>query len=184
MPPPFLVTLRITILAHGDAGGRGIQPISGNQQPYTLNGLQNALYYVVALLSGAPPSSVPPSLIVSGQAVHISAVEPTCLKDSGGRRSAPSARSRPEELRFDCGGLESLKCHGAVHPPVDGSDTRLSGIGEGFAATVWPAGHQARERFSAVADAFEVVTTIDGHLDSRIPKLGRHLNTLSIDINK
>jgi hypothetical protein len=31
MPPPVLVTLRITIVAHGDAGGRGIQPISGNQ---------------------------------------------------------------------------------------------------------------------------------------------------------
>jgi L-cystine transport system permease protein len=32
MPPTLLVTLRITILAHRDAGGRGIQPFSGNQQ--------------------------------------------------------------------------------------------------------------------------------------------------------
>lgn len=32
MPPLVLVTLRVTILAHGDAVERDIQPIKGNQQ--------------------------------------------------------------------------------------------------------------------------------------------------------
>lgn len=36
------------------------------EKPYTVNGLQNALSYVDALLSGAPPSAAPPSLIVAG----------------------------------------------------------------------------------------------------------------------
>ncbi|CAN7733471.1 response regulator [Neorhizobium sp. LjRoot104] len=50
------------------------------EKPYTVNGLQNALSYVDALLSGAPLSSAPPSLIMSGRSVHIRTVEATRLR--------------------------------------------------------------------------------------------------------
>lgn len=45
MPPTVLVTLRITILAHRDAGGRGIQPISGNQQIEFLDKIVGIIRY-------------------------------------------------------------------------------------------------------------------------------------------
>ncbi|PWE52228.1 response regulator [Metarhizobium album] len=40
------------------------------EKPYTVNGLQNALSYVDALLAGSPPKSMPPSLVASGRPVH------------------------------------------------------------------------------------------------------------------
>ena len=41
------------------------------EKPYTVNGLQNALFYVNALLTGADPPVPPPSLITFGQAAPV-----------------------------------------------------------------------------------------------------------------
>ncbi len=41
--------------------------IGAIEKPYTMNGLQNALSYVDAVLRGSPPPSAPPSLVLSNR---------------------------------------------------------------------------------------------------------------------